>query len=469
MRLSHLAAMAACFVSCGLAIAGDEPYEAFVVADEAEVYAGPSKRFYATAKLPFGTSVEVYRRDAGGFLAIRPPEGSFSWIPAEHLEMTDEPNVGRVIADEAASWIGTNLERVREHKFHVQLKAGELVEVLGKRTVDSEDGQGQVWLKIAPPAGEFRWIHSAETSRDKPEEIPEPVEAEEPREIVKAARDVEVEEPREEDVQTPRDEPRRFIKPRSSIKLTDIHQQPRASVKQASYNPPVDATVDHSPAGDGFVSRNRNRLNPAISSHTAPQAMSKTSLKTAQKSEGLSTASQGPMEAAEFTREMESLDVDLGLMLAQSKQTWNLAPLKQRANRLVEGGPTPADRGRARLLADKIREIEMAFDVPEITVAAEPIAAPGITPVAGASQADPKYDGTGFLKPVIAQGKPLAPYALVDGDGNTRCYLTPTPGLNLHRYVNKEVGIYGRRGVIETLRSPHITAERVIDLQRHRR
>jgi hypothetical protein len=39
----------------------------------------------------------------------------------------------------------------------------------------------------------------------------------------------------------------------------------------------------------------------------------------------------------------------------------------------------------------------------------------------------------------------------------------------MNRYVDKEVGLYGRRGFIETMRLPHVTAQRVIDLDRHRR
>jgi hypothetical protein len=38
--------------------------------------------------------------------------------------------------------------------------------------------------------------------------------------------------------------------------------------------------------------------------------------------------------------------------------------------------------------------------------------------------------------------------------------------MNVGRYVNKQVGLYGRRGYIESLQTPHVTAERVIDLER---
>jgi hypothetical protein len=48
-------------------------------------------------------------------------------------------------------------------------------------------------------------------------------------------------------------------------------------------------------------------------------------------------------------------------------------------------------------------------------------------------------------------------------------YVSPTPGLNLQRYVRKQVGIFGLRGYVPTLNKPHVTAERVVDLDRHLR
>ena len=57
--------------------AADEfPYEAYVAVEQADVVAGPGHRFYVTDRLPWGTKVEIYREEASGWLAIRPPEGS---------------------------------------------------------------------------------------------------------------------------------------------------------------------------------------------------------------------------------------------------------------------------------------------------------------------------------------------------------------------------------------------------------
>jgi hypothetical protein len=61
------------------------------------------------------------------------------------------------------------------------------------------------------------------------------------------------------------------------------------------------------------------------------------------------------------------------------------------------------------------------------------------------------------------------PYALLDGEGRILHFVSPAPGLNLHRYLRKEIGIYGQRSFISSLEKPHVTAHRVVDLNRHRR
>src|SRR5690554_1715161 len=41
---------------------------------------------------------------------------------------------------------------------YIQLELGEVLEVLGERLVESQSGPPKRWLKVAPVAGEFRWI-----------------------------------------------------------------------------------------------------------------------------------------------------------------------------------------------------------------------------------------------------------------------------------------------------------------------
>ncbi|MBX3432534.1 MAG: hypothetical protein KF847_04360 [Pirellulales bacterium] len=138
------------------------PYVAYVVESTALVRSGPAERYYATSELPRGAAIEVYRHDGDGWCAVRPPEGSVSLVQAEALRLLD-PRVAEAVVDGApvrvASALGDNRSAVQ-----VQLQHGERVEVLAPAT------PGSPWVKIAPPAGEFRWIAARSLSRQPPTE-----------------------------------------------------------------------------------------------------------------------------------------------------------------------------------------------------------------------------------------------------------------------------------------------------------
>ena len=121
--------------------AADEfPYTAYIAADDTEIVAGPGHRYYATDRLARGTQVEIYREEASGWLAIRPPEGSFSWVPAEFVERQDDEQIGRV-KQATGAWVGTSVEHAGEHHQQVTLKAGELLQILSEKSVTSAEWQ----------------------------------------------------------------------------------------------------------------------------------------------------------------------------------------------------------------------------------------------------------------------------------------------------------------------------------------
>jgi hypothetical protein len=467
------------------------PYPVYVAVENAEVVAGPGQRFYATDRLTRGTQVEVYREEASGWLAIRPPDGSFSWVPAEFIERSpDDRDVGRV-KDATQAWIGTAAEQVSEHRPQVTLKTGELVQILGEKSVTGKSGQEIKWLKISPPAGEFRWIHLRDVSRQQPKVEPPARETdsteshpgnEEPNTPTPALSQREREET----------EPRRLDVGERAMILRDIEPQPTrrdSRVEAAQFQSSTGGSESKSLSPDGFVPRKRKDGEPprpatsgTSSSTTNSPAFGRPRSEALVATKSVSSPSlprqidspavTGGIGADATTRELEQIEVDLSLMLAKDKSVWDLASLEQRTRRLVDQGADPIARGRARLVLEKIKQFENAFNVADygpITKGTGPAPATSETtkPVSG-SLADPRYDAKGWLKPVVSRQKekPVAEYAVVDQDGQPLCFITPSPGLNLHRYLNKQVGIYGRRGYLEELKKPHVVAERIIDLDR---
>ena len=143
------------FVFCFAPFVSAEPYTAVITADGTAVRSGPGIEFYPTLQLRTGDTVEVFY-EQGEWCAIRPPIGSFSWVSAKFVDF-GSGNVGTVFADGLASRIGSD-DSDDCDTIQVTLKKGETVFILDRREMP-ENSASPVWLKIAPPNGEFRWIH----------------------------------------------------------------------------------------------------------------------------------------------------------------------------------------------------------------------------------------------------------------------------------------------------------------------
>jgi uncharacterized protein YgiM (DUF1202 family) len=140
--------------------ADDFPYSAYVVADDVYVRSGPGLGYYPTDKISRGQAVEVYRHDPGGWCAIRPLEGSFTWVSGRFLRPTED-GLAVVTEDDVSARVGSRLSDARD-VIHVRLRKGEVVEILEA----PNETDGGRWYKIAPPSGEFRWIAAKYLSRD---------------------------------------------------------------------------------------------------------------------------------------------------------------------------------------------------------------------------------------------------------------------------------------------------------------
>lgn len=431
MRLRWIMCVAICALSVNLTVADEFPYTAFVDGKDVPVQSGPGAVHYPTDLLERGTKVEVYRHDPGGWYAVRPPAGSFSLIPAEQLRVTANDGVARAINDEVVVWVGSRLENVDTLLWQVRLDRDELVEVIGVQKMVAADGQTALWYKIAPPAGEFRWIQGKYLKRQ----------------------------------------------------LTTV----LASDDQADDNSAAAAVADSTPAkpsdvrsvADGFVAR---RSKPDAASKIAARPISG------------SADSQPPHPAATATfenlgDELAALDAELSLVVARDVNQWQLQPLRERVQALLVANPPAQQRREAERLRDKIAQFEdlrrrqqslvqLASATSEVEAGNpnEPTGdnttdaiGSGVRQPALADSAGPQFDATGWLMPLYSRDGGLPPFVLMDRDGKILQYVTPSPGLNLNRYVKNQIGILGQRGFIPKLDSPHVTAERVVVLDRKRR
>lgn len=134
---------------------GRPPYVGYITADNVDARSGPGDEYYATMRLSRRDRVEVYRHDPGGWFAVRPPQHSFSWVSGEFVRRAGD--TGEVIGDRVIVRVGSQLDNSRD-VIQMRLNRGEQVQILGSKEFD--DGAGpRVWYQIAPPPGEFRWVH----------------------------------------------------------------------------------------------------------------------------------------------------------------------------------------------------------------------------------------------------------------------------------------------------------------------
>ncbi len=394
---------------------------------------GRRAQYYATAELPTGSPVEVYEHTSKEFCAIRPPQGSFSWLPASAVEMIEE-GVGEVKRDALPARVGS-LMHPRRDVVHVRLDEGERVRVLAEAEVD-----GVRWLQIAPPAGEFRWIERSRIST-----------------AVQATR-VEGAPPLES--------------------VQQVDQSDSGWVRAAAHEDqpkPYPATGDPAPTAAVTGAAPLAGENPrAMVSLPTPPPMT-------------TAAPQVPGSAAaplsgSFYQQMSALEIALSRQVAELPTMWRFETIEQQAGVLMTTAQTDTERAAVRDFAarvDRFASIANRYKVTRglapsvaLTKTITPVpgaprpGAPSVTPVDASKEGDSSYDAVGVLRPVVSK-RPNAPqFALVDEQGKIVSFVTARPDLNLSLLIGKRVGVQGTKGFMPEYRHEHLTAGRVTPLMR---
>ncbi len=161
-----------CLIVIGGTLRADEPlvvdpYKVYAATSEALLRCGPDEEYYRTDQLKPGQELEVYVETEDGWLGVRPPDTSFSWIPASQVRLSNDHKTGIVEHKKAVAWVGSNLGTARKYRWQVRLAPGEQVAVISESKSATATGEEETWLKIVPPPGEFRWIHVKDTEKSK--------------------------------------------------------------------------------------------------------------------------------------------------------------------------------------------------------------------------------------------------------------------------------------------------------------
>lgn len=458
--------VAVCWIfltACGSRAFGVEiaPYEARVVASGAMVHSGPGEKFYPTDSLAQGDVVEVYQEKPGGWLGIRPTVNSFSWVSGRELKVKNG-GLGEIQSDGVASRIGSRLSD-KHNAAQVSLKKGELVEVLGE-----ENFGGETWYKIAPPAGEFRWIQSALVERSGPIKMvsaESPAPTNEPANNAVTLPTTDVVPPPLMPSSTPTDwkssQPADAAPPKSVT--TEAKAAPVAPGATAGSASSVPTESVAAPASPATPSASLPAAAPAAAL-TAPPSVAAGEASTRRLPP---TASAGA--ATTFDDELAAVEVRLSRMAAAPVNLWNTERLEKDASQLLARARTPVEREAVQNTLSKIgRFAAIGRRTTAPATALAQVGQPPVTPVPGAAPAagSGQYDAVGILRPVVSR-RPGAPqFALVDERGQVLSFVTPSPDVNLQAYLGRRVGVVGNRGFIAEFNRAHVTAARVTPMVR---
>ena len=457
------------------------PYVAYVVHADAYVRSGPGQRYYPTQQLQQGYAVEVYRHDGAGWCAIRPPEESFSWIAAHEVRLVSE-DTAEVIAERAVTRVGSSLSPTRS-TVQVLLKRGERVAVMSAQTNDDPS-----WLRVVPPAGEFRWIAAGDLGRQAPLEVSPPVAS---RNVWTRARGSESPDTVNQISAPVSAEPDSFDHlvqsvPQSSTVIAqpatltvdssqvDIVAGSPAELQLAQFQGQPDNA-----SGSAQVGQPATEGSPAASSPRVRFQGSSTSV--------------GATGSAELPVQIQEMQLRLSQIVSQPHTDWQFEQMKLEANTMLQQEESADIRNELRNLLDQIAQFEHVrngYQQASVAPAVQaddsvPVLGPPVDPVAelvenvrqrvredfGANKtrneasvaaADkPLYDAVGRLKPVVSRRRNAPQYALVNDRGDVVSFVTPTPDLNLKPYVGRRVGVSGTRGFMTEFSRPLVTAGRV--------
>ncbi len=395
------------------------PYETTVEVDETYVRSGSSTRYYPTGKLRRGESVIVHRHDPGGWFMIAPPPGSFSWVKAQYVEKTGGDR-GVITKNSVVARVGSFESDIRE-VYQRTLAQGDDVRILGEKLLAPEDGSGQaeLWYRIEPPRGEWRWIKG-------------------------------------QDVAPPQGHGER-------VASGDPFEAPLTTERRARSSPRAD---DDSPSFERPLADTSHREYNDDRDREAPVAKRPLVRKP------IRPGNAKPVDRRQETilDELDRLDARFRSILLKAPLEWDFGELEHDYQSLRSETDSANVRQMIDARLDRIagyrktrgEEEELARIQNETARRDAELAEIQRRQEAQlASLRQPKFDGAGVVER-SALARPGAPrYVLLAPGGRVLAYLAPAPGISLEGWVGRAAGVSGSRIRHPELKADLITVNRL--------
>ena len=407
------------------------PYEATIEAEEVYVRSGSGKQYYPTGKLRRGDTVVVHRPDPGGWFMIAPPQGSFSWVLGKHVQKT-AANRGTITTNNVIVRVGSFESDIRE-VWQRKLAQDDVVHIIDEKMLAPEKGSGpaELWYRIEPPRGEWRWIEGQAVA---PPSSGERQPAEDP--FDSAA----------EQGHSSSRSPRRSSPPVQ-----------RADDDSPSFEKPLEDSLDREyVAGDSA-----SEAKPGGALGTRPLVRKK------MKAAG---GKQADRKQESILDEFDRLDARFRSILDKSPLEWDFDQLEhdyqdlrdetQSANlqqmidtRLARIAGYKKTRGEEEELAS-IRDETARRDAELAEIQRRQEAQ--LTALS-----KPRFDGAGIVERSTLNRRGAPRYVLLNPSGRVLAYLVPSAGVNLEPWIGRAAGVDGPRTPNPELKSDLITVNRL--------
>jgi len=456
-----------------------EPFPATVKvsADHTYLRAGPGDDFYPTERLVAGTDVEVWSIDpaGSGYVAVRPVVGGFSWLRACDVDTAaagESPardrGIGVIVTDGAVSRVGSQLNDLR-HVAQVTLEAGERVRVLEEVRIASGRHAG-LWVRIEPPAGEFRWARLADLE-PPPGLVAAPAALADTDAEAAAAR-------------ATLGEAVAALKDAGVALAQAVGDNGTATVSQAAASPAA-AAVPAAQPPTAVPPPQELGLMPSAKRLFAGWLPRGTSIfDPAAPISPVAVTAAGPATGA--GDELADIDLALSLAVTGPAESWNLAPVRERLRQVAARTGNDAERARIAAIDARIARFEAiqgrhrTLQAATGTHGAAPLQIggmwsslssigsrpirPGVLPGGAPADGQPTWtppdmtETTGRLATVVSR-RPDAPrWAVVDQSNNVIAFITPQTGVNLAPLVGQDVTVRGARGYMPEYKRPYVVA-----------
>lgn len=471
------------------------PYIAYVKDAVGIVRSGPGDEFYETDELPAGSAVEIYKHRDGQWCAIRPPQSSFSLVQAKDVAVTDNPQVLRVISSNAITRVGSNASDAHNVAY-VKLHQGELLSVLDKIILTNNANESQLWYKVAPPSGEFRWIHKDFLTRSKPANIARTTTRQAPAQAVTATSEQTSQTSIRPENGT--DASKSIVAIASGSELSDrLREQPVGARLAADSDSVPAASMTTQPIEVSPPAIEPNSLSPKLTASAETISTSAAETKwVAASGRTSSPVSPSPAVTTEtansrdlkqdvraMAEECKKINLALSAIVSKEISAWELAPLRQRAEYIAEHSVSPQVTAAGTKLLQRIQQFEavqgkyMAASQSQETTSSSAVGS-GVVPASYEAVAKPTGQSTGrvasaprhtpgweqaqgWLMPVLTSRTDIPKFAITDDAGDILCFVTPNEQVDFSSAVRQRVQVAGPMTSLANLPKPHLTVQQI--------